>query len=131
MTKLPFDQWAPVEIRRLRQEADALQRAFDLYTAGATDRAASLPKLRAIEGGRQRTSKYEAAFVAFEEANRVLSINDMIEIAKACGFEMDRSNMRSQVFAQKKAGRAHPQGDGYLWGLSKIETAPSNKEDAA
>jgi hypothetical protein len=132
MTKPPFPDWAPREIARLRQEADALQRALDLYLgrpsgAGVFDG----PKLvHTNDGSRSKISKYEPMFKAFEAAGRVLTLDDMLNIAQQAGFSLNRANLRSQVFVQKTLGRARVEGNGYVWQLSKIETALPEEKSA-
>ena len=75
---------------------------------------------------RQRVSKYERLFRAFEDEHRALNNDDMILIAAENGFRIDRSNMRSIVYTQKSLGRVRPVGDGYVWG--KEPTASSQEE---
>lgn len=140
MSKTPFDEWAPAEIARLRAQADALQCALDLY-AGAEPRGApaSAPKFmperqRAFDVPRQRTSKYESMFQAFEASGRALSLDEMLAIAGTLGFTLDRANMRSMAFAQKQLGRVRRDGDGYRWGTQtalETDTAPPVEGDAA
>jgi hypothetical protein len=87
---------------------------------------------RAEQTGRApRTSKYEAVFQAFENTKRPLSYIEMTDIAQSMGFEIDRANLRSIVHFQKGLGRAHEQGDLYLWGANTEQPSPSPdpKED--
>ena len=129
MNRPPFHVWAPQEIARLRAEAENLQRVLDAYLGTPTAKSDGGVRNPA-EPRRARGSKYESLFAAFETAARPLSIDDMIGIADTMGINMTRANMRSQVFAQKVAGRAIPEGDKYFWRLSKMETAPAGEEGA-
>jgi hypothetical protein len=129
MEKASFPEWARMEIARLRSEADAIQRTLDLYTEASLRQPAPSTRSRSVEPARARTSKYEPLFLEFEKTGRTLTTDDMLEIANRMNIPIDRSNMRSQVFAQKQAGRAHPDGDGYRWGLSPTETKTATPDD--
>jgi hypothetical protein len=136
MTKPPFDLWAPTEISRLRRQADELEAALTLYLRLTPDgQASSSPLSKSMPSksilGRRRPSKYENLFEAFEDTGRVLSMDEMMTIAERLGLHLDRANLRSQVFAQKSAGRAHPEGSGYRWVNPEKLTAPPAQEDAA
>lgn len=122
-TRPPFEIWAPQEVNRLRREADALEGALNVYLArsgnalganGASAQSSTLLGTRPREGGRR--SRYEPAFEQFALTGRPLSLDEMLEIARSKGFNLSRNNMRSIVFAQKKAGRARADGDKYAWG---------------
>lgn len=130
----PFDEWAPNEIQRLRDEADALERALYLYSESEQPIAhrvnAAIYKNGVATAIVRRVSKYEPAFKAFAQEKRPLSIDEMMNIARKLGFEFDRNNMRSTVFAQKKARRAQLVGDGYLWSSPDTEPAPLDQEGA-
>ena len=135
MNTPPFHEWAPIEIVRHREAADALQRALDLFLAAnpppePSERAVTFRSQLAesLERTRIRRSKYEEVFLAYELAGRALSIDEMIVMAALYGVTFDRANMRSQIFAQKKAGRAHALGDRYVWGRLKTEPAPPVEE---
>jgi hypothetical protein len=130
MSKPPFDQWAPAEVARLRATADALERALELYAGNGRDNFTYPTAQKGRRG--PRVSKYEPMFQAFEKEARPLSLDDMYEIAMRLNVQIDRNNLRSQVFAQRHLGRARSEGQGYLWGLSKQEAAAAaDQEDAA
>ena len=80
---------------------------------------------------RFRTSKYEKVFQRYEESGAALSIDEMMIIASEMGLPMDRANMRSQIYAQKQLGRAHPEGENYRWGKPQAEAASPVEGDAA
>lgn len=138
MEKPPFPQWAANEIARLMREAEALRFALALYEGRTPDQAAphnAMPLAVAprTDDGRKRPrrSKYEAVFQRYEESGVALSIDEMMTIASEMGHPMDRANMRSQIFAQKQIGRAHPDGENYRWGKPQAEAAPPTEGDAA
>ena len=132
MSKPLFHEWAQAEITRLREEADALQKALDLYARVSTrPRLVSPPASSPIgEDGRRRPSKYDDLFRTFEREGRALSLDEMITLAVRQGIDMDRNKLRSQVFFQKNAGRVEQRGQGYFWGSSKTKPAPSVEEGA-
>ena len=136
---LHFSDWAPVEIERLRARADALELALMQYHEAAaapphpSDAGRELKALwtktptpsrvRASSSRRRKIGKYDGLVEAFTEANRVLTIDDMVRIAAERGVEIGRHVLRSLVFNQKKAGRAVPEKDGYRWRSLQTETA--------
>lgn len=135
MSRQPFEIWARERIQQLRNEADALERALSLYES-EVDSASSPPVSRVFASSftrrvSYRGSKYERLFVAFEEAGKPLSLDEMQQIAVEKGFPIDRNNLRSLVFTQKNIGRAQPVGDGYVWSLQNMKAASAEKEDAA
>jgi hypothetical protein len=138
MEKQPFHIWAPVKIAKLRSEAserelaaDHLQNALDMYL-GSDD--AGEPEEKPSKAGdllqrvRMRTSRYEPVFQAFERNGRPLSLDDMMEIGRANGFQIDRDNMRSLAWGQVQRDRAKREGELYVWGLSNAEPKPPEEE---
>ena len=129
-----FESWAPREIRRLREEADVLQLAYDRFTAAQGGR-----KPRASNGespageGQGRRSKYDALFVKWREASRAgpIGYEEMEQIAREIGFNLGKNLLRSTVHAAKKAGRVQAVGDGYVWKLPETAAASPDQEDAA
>jgi hypothetical protein len=125
---IPFDpEWMRSEIARHRAVADAWELILNDYLGNTSSRPATTNRdeRRPVENrrGGPRQSKYEPVFQQYEKTGGALTIQDMIDIAAAMGVEIGRDNMRSIVWTQKEAGRAHPSGEGYVWGVKPAETA--------
>ncbi len=147
MPNPPFDVWAPTEIKRLREQADAIERTLQLYLPNvgaqpqlATDSTASIVKRnpeRSVERGTRasRTSKYALVMQAFEAEGRPLSHQEMADLAERLGSPIESSRLRGLIFAQKQLGNAREVGGKYEWGAPKGTTTPQegatpSEEDA-
>ena len=131
--RVAFDIWARDEISRLRREAEALERALERYldaTGQMSSRTSHVSGRISPDSkpsiSRPRISKYEAVFVKWAEATGEsgLTIDDMDRIAREIGRPIDRNNLRSVVYNQKKAGRVTADGDRYFWKNQEVSASP-------
>lgn len=135
-----FDVWARDEIARLRREADALEQALSRYTEavaggrhGPPVNAAAVPvhppRVRLAIHPRPRGSKYDPLFQRWAEASGKsgLTLDEMARIADEAGSPVERNNLRSLVFNQRKAGRVVVSGDRYIW-KSQEASAPEGTD---
>jgi hypothetical protein len=135
MPNPPFDVWAPTEIVRLREQADALERALKLYLSNfevqpqlAANAAPAPSVVRSVERSAERgtrgvrPSKYDEVIQAFVDEGRPLSHQEMSEIAEILETPIESARLRSLIFAQKKLGNAREVGGKYEWGAPKEAT---------
>lgn len=138
MERLPFEDWAPVEIARLKAEADGLSLALERYLSAVgktaphngtlnkrADLVTNINKVHTVtshEKPNQRRSKYDGLMAAFTEksGSSGLTMDAMVNIAEEQKFEISRAQLRSLIFVQKAHKNVLTQGDLYIWGADNI-----------
>lgn len=85
-----------------------------------------------MEGAKRssRQSKYEPLINLWEQASGEagLTLDQMDEVAKSAGHELERNILRSIVFAQKQTGRVTVRGDRYVWHIANALPSPTQED---
>ena len=130
----PFEKWAPSEIARLRELADSLERALELYEAAHKDAQPtreSLPRVRMIRrrGGRKPGVKTQAIMGHIQEqADHGVSLQELYAFVGERGLDMKKNSVRSVVYFEKQKGRVVEQDGRYYPGGNGVDAAATGAE---
>jgi len=118
--KPPFEVWAPEEIRRLRTEADNLERSLQAYLGKGVKRANSIVKLTfgaPVPKRRKLRRGDKNAFVLDrlkESGAHGISTQELFEAAQAAGIPIKRPSLRSLLWHLKAAKRVDNRAGRYV-----------------
>lgn len=116
---LPFEEWAPSEIKRLRDEANTLELALTQFLArtgkAQTINAAStkvetvsnvatpvITRTRIRSRSENKTYKFDVVEAALREAGEAgLTIGDMYDVIERNNVDMNRTTLRTMIWHKK------------------------------
>ena len=125
-----FESWATQEILRLRTEADALERALQMYHTSHA-RSSTVPKNQENRGGSPKTTRAKSrrkgsktqTIVTFvrETGDHGAALADVYKLVEEKNLRMQKSSVRSVLYLEKKKGHLVERDGRYFFAANGLE----------